>query len=129
LELASIRRLSLSRRLFRDDLLSSRVYASLFLMSSILVVGLTFLVQSNVDPSKLSLWIRIPWTALAVFGTLGLFFLWIGMWWYWVRLDASSGLSKRVWFVVLLAGFWYGSILYYFSVYLPQVVRRRAVKA
>ena len=60
-------------------------------------------------------------------GTLALFFLWLGMWRYWARLDCSTRMTKRLWFGVLLFGFWYGSCLYYFLLYRPQV--RRAATA
>lgn len=42
----------------------------------------------------------------------------------WMRLDKSKALRKRIWFVILLIGFEYGSVLYYFCVYRPQVNSR-----
>jgi hypothetical protein len=69
---------------------------------------------------------RLPWGILGVVGPIGLFFLWLGMWRYWVRLDSSRVWVKRIWFPVLLFGFWWGSVLYFFSIYLPQTLRRRA---
>ncbi len=42
-----------------------------------------------------------------------------GMWAYWTRCDSSRRAVKRIWFVILLVGFWYGSVLYYLFKYLP----------
>lgn len=72
----------------------------------------------------MSFWTRLPWGILGVLGPIGLLFLWFGMWRYWVRVDDSNLWAKRAWFVVLLVGFWYGSVLYYLFAYLPQVIRR-----
>ncbi len=107
-----------------DDLLVSRWTPIFFLLSAICIVALTPIFRGSVDIEKMSFWMRLPWTILAIFGTFGLFFLWLGMWRYWVRLDDSSVWAKRVWFLILLVGFWWASCLYYFLVYLPQVIRR-----
>jgi uncharacterized BrkB/YihY/UPF0761 family membrane protein len=53
------------------------------------------------------------------------FFLWGGMWKYWIVCDSSSQLSRRVWFVVLIIGLWYGAVLYYLFVYLPDVQKSK----
>jgi hypothetical protein len=42
----------------------------------------------------------------------------VGMWSYWLRVDRSTRKLKRLWFFVLLVGFWYGSILYFLLKYL-----------
>lgn len=120
---------SFARRIFRDDRLASRGYASLFTISSILTVCVELLLRSRVEPAKMSFWIRLPLAFLGVFGTLGMMFLWVGMWWYWATLDDSGRWWKRIWFVVLLIGFWDGSIVYFLFVYLPQLVRRREANA
>jgi hypothetical protein len=119
----------LARKLFRDDRLASRGYATLFAISSILTVCVEFILWSRLDPAKMSFWMRLPLAFVGVFGTLGLLFLYIGMWWYWARLDDSDRWWKRFWFVVLLVGFWNGSVPYFLFVYLPQVVRRREAGA
>lgn len=118
---------SLARRLFRDDRLTSRGYTALFAISSVLTICVDLVLRSRLDPAKMSFSMRLPLAFVGVFGTLGLLFLYIGMWWYWARLDDSGRWWKRFWFVVLLVGFWNGSILYFLFVYLPQVVRRREV--
>ena len=109
----------------RDNWLVSRSTPILFLLSAICVVALTPVFRGSVDPSKMSFWQRLPWGILGILGPIGLFFLWFGMWLYWVRLDDSNAWAKRVWFLVLLVGLWWGSCLYYFFVYLPQVIRKQ----
>lgn len=110
--------------LLRDDLLVSRAAATLFFVSTILLLALTPVFLSRVDPRGMSFWMKLPWEILAVIAPIGLFFLFFGMWRYWLRIDNSSKWAKRVWFLVLLLGMWYGSALYYFFAYLPQVMRR-----
>lgn len=53
-----------------------------------------------------------------VLAGLSVFFLWSGMWQYWIRRDPSSRLARRAWFVILLVGFWYGAVAYCLCVYL-----------
>jgi hypothetical protein len=119
---------SLSKRIFKDDVLASRGYIALFLISAILTVALTVLMRSKIDPAKTVFWIRLPLTLVAMVGTPALFFLWFGMWFYWARLDKAAVWVKRVWFVILLFGLWYGSILYCLLVYLPQVASKPKIK-
>src|SRR5580700_3211968 len=91
----SFRPFKLSRWLFRDDRLVSRPYAVLFAISSILVLAMIPLILGRLDPAKMSFWTRLPLGLLGVFGPLALFFLWIGMWTYWVRIDDSNRWAKR----------------------------------
>jgi len=77
-----------------------------------------------VDPLDTVLWLRILITVIGMGATVGLFFIWLGMWFYWVRLDGSAAWQKALWFFVLLAGFCLGSTLYFLFVYLPQMMRR-----
>jgi hypothetical protein len=120
--------LRLSKILFRDDRLVSRSYTILFFVCSLLVIAMIPIFRGTVNTSQLSFWGRLHWSFLGVFGTLGMFFLWIGMWFFWANLDHSNVWIKRAWFLVLLFGFWYGSILYYFVGYLPQALRSQAVR-
>lgn len=89
------------------------------------MLPLTPVFLGRVDPKSLSFWLRLPLSILGVLGPIALFFLWFGMWRYWVRIDSSKVYAKRLWFVVLLVGFWYGSCLYYFFVYRPQAIQKR----
>jgi hypothetical protein len=85
--------------------------------------------QGWIDLTKSSLSVRTSVTIFYMLATCALLFLWFGMWAYWVRLDDSKTYSKRLWFLVLLLGFWYGSCLYCYFVYFPQVIRRNRVRA
>ena len=58
---------------------------------------------------------------VAVTGTTAALYLWIGMGWYWLRLDRSGSSAKKFWFVILLLLNWVGAIVYYLARY------RRAV--
>ena len=98
--------------------------ARLFLISVLLVLALIPVFMGRVDTTKMSFWTRLPWGILGIFGPAALFFLYLGMWWYWVRIDNSAKIGKQVWFVVLLFGAVYGSVLYYFCVYWQQTTRR-----
>lgn len=109
---------------FKDDWLITGQAARLFLLSTVLVLALTPVFLGWVDTTKMSFWMRLPWGILGVVGPVAIFFLWFGMWRYWVRLDDSKVAAKRAWFLVLLLGFWWGSCLYYFFVYHPQATQR-----
>ncbi len=114
---------------FKDDWLSTRQAARLFFASTIFVLALIPVSRGLVDPARMMLWMRVPLIIFAMVGTLALLFLWIGMWKYFARVDDSSGYAKRLWFLILLVGFWYGSCLYCYFVYLPQVMRRNRTRA
>jgi hypothetical protein len=114
---------------FKDNWLITRQAAKLFAVSTALVLALTPVFLGKVDTSRMSFWTRLPWGILGILGPIALFFLWFGMWRYWVRIDRSPIWTKRMWFVVLLIGFWWGSCLYCFFAYLPQVIRRTKAEA
>ncbi len=113
---------------FKDTWLVSRQAVRLFFVAVVFVLALIPVFLGLVDPAKMSLAMRLPWTIVGMVGTISLFFLWFGMWRYWMRLDHSRVFAKRLWFVVLLFGLWYGSCLYYFFVYRPQVTRRQGTE-
>ena len=110
---------------FRNDWFDTQRAVTLFVVSTLLVLALTPVFLGQVDPNRLTFWARLPWGILGILGPIALFFLWLGMWRYWVRVDDGAVWTKRIWFVVLLVGFWWGSCLYCFAVYVPQVLRRR----
>jgi len=58
-------------------------------------------------------------------GAAGCLTIYYSMWFYWREVDASKAGKKRLWFFVLLLGLWYGSCLYYYCVYRPQVTALR----
>ncbi len=57
----------------------------------------------------------VPLGIFEIAGILSLFFVYFGMWRFWIRLDQSPKWLKRLWFLVLLIGFWWGSVLYFTS--------------
>jgi hypothetical protein len=104
-----------------DEWLQSKTASSLFALSSVFIAAMT--VVCNYDD-------RIPTTGflvnllLGVGGVLGvssLFFLWGGMWRYWLRCDQSARILRRFTFVLLIVGICFGAIFYYLIVYLPGV--------
>ncbi len=109
---------------FTDGWLVSRQAIRFFFVAVVFVLALTPIFLGSTDPATTSLPLRLLWTVVGMVGTISLFFLWFGMWRYWVRLDHSTVFAKRLWFVILLFGLWWGSCLYYFFAYLPQVTRR-----
>ena len=112
---------------FSDDWLITQRAAKLFLVSTLLVLAVTPILLGRINTQTMSFWARLPWGILGVLGSVALFFLWFGMWRYWARVDNSSRWVKRIWFLLLLVGFWWGSCLYCLFLYLPQVFRRAKV--
>jgi hypothetical protein len=112
-----------------DDWLTSSRAAKLFFAATLLALALFPVFQGWIDFARMSLWMRISLTMFYMLATCALLFLWLGMWTYWVRLDESKTYSKRLWFLILLFGFWYGSCVYCYFVYLPQVIRRSRLRA
>ena len=43
--------------------------------------------------------------------------LYVGMGWYWLKVDTSPRKRKVIWFLILLFGNWIGAIPYYYYVY------------
>jgi apolipoprotein N-acyltransferase len=112
--------------LFSDDRLVSRQYIGLFSLSALLCLAVIALLPYSLEPLKMTLWLRVPLTLLGISAPVGFFFIWLGMWFYWVRFDSSRNPAKVLWFIVLLVGFCFGAALYFAFVYLPQVTRRNA---
>lgn len=114
------RRLSLFR-VFWDDLVSKR-YKIVFSLSSVFTVAAFCIMRFVGDFSDRPLLIKLLLTSVVMLGVLGAVQIWFGMWSYWVRFDSSRDWTKRVWFVVLLIGVCFASILYFAAVYIPQVM-------
>jgi hypothetical protein len=104
-----------------DEWLVSRSASAFFALSSLVIVGMTVVVFANVEPQALGPAGDTLLGTGGVFAAVGVFFLWGGMWRYWMRCDSSSLVARRVWFLALAVGLWYGAILYYVFVYLPHV--------
>lgn len=113
-------------RVFRDNLVT-RTYLITFLLSSLLFLVTSAMLRMSIDPLGMPLWYRIPFTVTGMLGAIGSVVIWLGMWSYWVRFDCSNAWVKRFWFLVLLIGFFFGSVLYFLFVYVPQVAARTRV--
>ncbi|HEX3320171.1 MAG TPA: PLDc N-terminal domain-containing protein [Terriglobales bacterium] len=57
-------------------------------------------------------------------GSVAVIYLWVGMFWHWLKADSYSQKSKIVWFIVLLIGNWVGAIAYYLFVYRRATIHR-----
>lgn len=112
---------------YKDDWLVTRQAAILFLISSLAAVSLTPVFFGKVDTATMSFWARLPWGILGIVGPIALFFLYFGMWRYWVCIDDSRKWAKRATFLLLLLGLWWGSCLYCWCVYFPQALRQSRV--
>jgi len=111
-------------RWFKDDWLVTRQAAWLFGLSAVLQFVPLFVIEARVKVEQMPPHIRAPLGSAILLGLLGLVFLWLGMWRFWVRMDRSSKWMKRLSFGILLFGFWYGACAYYWLFYLPQVLRK-----
>jgi len=109
---------------FKDDWLVTRRAVWLFGLSAVLLFVPTLAVERNLRVEEMPLHVRLPLGLAILLGLLGLFFLWCGMWRFWIRIDRSPKWLKYLSFVILLVGFWYGACAYYFLFYLPQVLRK-----
>lgn len=110
----------------RDDWLLSRVTAKVFLSAAVCIVALIPVFEGWVSSRNFPGWFQLPWTIIGMVISAGIVFLMLGMWRYWIRIDDSPRAWKRLWFFVLLFGFAYGSTVYCFFVYMPQLNRQRA---
>jgi hypothetical protein len=84
---------------------------------------MTIVVLANIETRTLGVLSNTVLGIGGVLGAVGVFFLWGGMWRYWIGCDSSFVFARRVWFLALSVGLWYGAILYYVLVYLPQTRR------
>jgi hypothetical protein len=106
-----------------EEWLVSKRASALFALSSASIAICTMLGLYFPPQDPVSLFANILWGILGVATGLSILFLWGGMWSYWIRCDSSSKWTRRFWFLVLLAGFWYGAIVYFAFVYLPSRTR------
>lgn len=101
-----------------SDWLVSKTASTLFAISCFFVLVVTPILFGVVNVPNTTLWGNVLLGVLGVAGGLSILFLWVGMWYYWRRIDTSTRTIKRLWFFVLLVGFWYGSTLYFLLKYL-----------
>ena len=108
-------------RRISDEWLVSRIASILFATSAVLVLAITPFVFGYVDFPDQSVFVSVSAGALGVFGGLSIFYLWGGMWRFWIDCDQSRRIFRKVSFLLLLFGLCYGAIVYYLLVYLPAV--------
>lgn len=106
-----------------NEWLISRTAGKLFAASAFIVVAETPVIVVSRIPETVSG--NVFQALMGAAGALSLFFIWLGMWTYWVRIDKSRPAVKRLSFFVLLLGFWYGAILYFLYQYLWIDGRKR----
>jgi hypothetical protein len=100
---------------------------------AVVVLGLALLggnlaVSYGADLEHPSLPTRVFFGFVGALGAPAALFLWLAMWYYWVRHDHSSRLRKSMWFIVLLLGAWFGSSLYYFFVFARRGEMQRGIE-
>jgi hypothetical protein len=103
-----------------DEWIVSKSASLFFALSVFFIVGMTVVIFANIESRTLG---SMGNTLLGIGGVsaaLGVFFLWGGMWRHWIRYNFSSLAARRIWFLALVVGVWYGAILYYALVYLPS---------
>jgi hypothetical protein len=101
----------------RDDWVLSAAASRLFAASAAIIVVMTALLVADVARTTDALG-QVLWSVLGVLLGFSIFFLWSGMLRFWGRFDPSSRWPRRIWLGLMIAGFWYGSVLYYLAVYL-----------
>lgn len=111
----------------RDEWLATNQAGLVFLACSVLTLFLTPVFLGYVSNRGGTPLFELGWGIVGALGAPATLFLWVGMWRYWARLDRSGKWTRRLWFVVLLFGFWYGSVVYCYFAFLPQVWRTRRI--
>jgi hypothetical protein len=99
--------------------------ASFLLGAAALIVALVTASMAFVPIDGAGMLTNLFWAVAGVSAGISVFFLWGGMWRYWISVDSSSRTARGIWFAVMTAGVWFGAILYYVCVYLPEIRRRR----
>jgi hypothetical protein len=77
--------------------------------------------------SNPSLAIQLGFALVGVLLTAAYAFVLLGMFRFWTAYDRSSPMTRKIWFVIMIAGFFVGislgTALYCLAVYLPQVLK------
>lgn len=116
------------RKWMTDRWLCSREASIFFKACAIALVTVTayaYLAAVGFSPKGLHGYVywaaEISADVLIAAGAFGQIMLWLGMWRFWSLLDTSPPGRKKLWFVVLLFGLWYGGAAYYLAVYRSQI--------
>lgn len=101
-----------------DNWLRTRAATTMFSSSAVLIIVLT-LILILAPPDETSLPSRIVWAIGGILLGSSIFFLWSGMWRFWTKFDQSSRITRKLCFLLLLVGLWYGAVVYFLAVYVP----------
>lgn len=106
-------------------MLYTRTAAVLLGIAAVLTLPAVVLIQSDFAFHALNPSLHLALSILGGTGAFGLIALLVCMGFFWFRCDSSPRPWRAAWFVILLAGFAFGSqVIYYLVVYLPAVRRR-----
>ncbi|MGA7080675.1 MAG: hypothetical protein WBQ43_20130 [Terriglobales bacterium] len=109
-----------------DTWLVSKSASAAFALSAIVILGMTVAIVTT-EPQSVGSVVQFFLGIGGILAAVSVFFLWGGMWRYWGNCDSSSLAARRVWFFALVFGLWYGAVLYYLLVYLPNTLRLDAI--
>jgi hypothetical protein len=104
-----------------DEWITSKTAACMLGASATLSIALTPVFWGDVRIVNYGLWNRVLWGSVGILTPASIFFNWFGMWRYWARNDTSGTFARRLSFILLIVGVWFGAAIYYAAVYLPQV--------
>jgi membrane protease YdiL (CAAX protease family) len=107
-------------RRISDEWLMSKAASVLFAISSGVIALVTAALLSGVLLAEDSSAGKLLWAIAGSSCGIGIFFLWGGMWRYWMKGKPPNRVARRIWFVLMVVGVWYGAVLYYIFVYLPS---------
>jgi hypothetical protein len=81
------------------------------------------------EASNPSLVVQLGFALVGILLTAAYIFVLLGMFRFWTAYDNSSPIARKIWFVIMIAGFVgisLGTAVYCFAVYLPQALKNSA---
>jgi len=111
-------------RRISDEWLVSKAASVCFAVASLIITAITVVSFPDTPIQDIGVISRTLWGIFGALAAVSIFFLWGGMWRYWIDCDPTSRMSRRVWFAILIVGLWYGAILYYVCVFLPTTRKK-----
>lgn len=110
----------------RDEWLFSHKAQVIFIFSSVVSVVVSTILFVNSDAEPVTFLGKVAFGLSGAVCALTAICICSGMMRFWVKVDQSSTIVHRIWFVAMLIGLWYGAAVYCFLVFLPQAKRRCA---
>jgi len=108
-----------------NEWLVGKTASILFGISAIIIIAMTPIWFGLMVIPDATWWGDLLLAIFGVISTIGGFFLWLGMWRHWAKCNQSKPIIKRLWFLILIFGLWYGAIAYYILAYLNSVRQRK----